>query len=154
MTRTAARLLALQLSFAANAGSDLGVEDFFDADYFCALPPEDSLFAEMPGEKEKQYILSVVNGVREHREELDGYITRYSRGWKISRMSKTALGILRCAMYEIIYMPEIPAAASINEAVELDKRFDDQETVSFVNGILDSFMKGIESSQDHADEAE
>ena len=154
MTRTAARLLALQLSFAANAGSDLGVEDFFDEEYFCALPPEDSLFSEMPDEKEKRYILSLVNGVREHREELDGYITRYSRGWKISRMSKTALGILRCALYEIIYMPEIPAAAAINEAVELDKRFDDPETVSFVNGILGSFMKGIDSSKSQADEAE
>ena len=141
MTRTAARLLALQLSFAANAGSDLGVEDFFDEEYFRALPPEDSLFEEIPDGNEKQYIISLVNGVFERREELDGYISRYSHGWKISRISRTALGVLRCAMYEILYMPDIPAAASINEAVELDKRFDDPDTVSFVNGILGSFMK-------------
>ena len=97
---------------------------------------------------EKQYILSLVNGVFERREELDGYISRYSHGWKLSRISRTALGVLRCAMYEILYMPDIPAAASINEAVELAKRFDDPETVSFVNGILGSFMKDCGPSED------
>ena len=152
MTRTAARQLALQLSFAANAGSDLGVEDFFDEEYFRALPPEDSLFSEMPDEPQKEYIVSLVNGVCEHREELDGYITRYSHGWKISRISRTALGVLRCAMYEILYMPDIPEAASINEAVELDKKFDDPETVSFVNGILGSFMKGLGGREKPGDE--
>ena len=144
MTRTAARQLALQLSFAANAGSDLGVEDFFEEEYYHALPPEDALFSEIPDELQKDYIRTLVNGVSDCREELDNYIARYSHGWKISRISRTALGILRCAIYEILYMPDIPAAASINEAVELDKKFDDAETVSFVNGILGSFMKGLD----------
>ena len=153
MTRTAARQLAIQLSFAANAGSDFGVEEFFDEEYFNALPAEDRIFSERPGEKQKQYILALVNGVREHLEELDGYISRYSHGWKISRISKTALCVLRCAMYEILYMPDIPPAASINEAVELAKGFDEPETVSFINGILGSFYQGLEAERE-APEAE
>ena len=153
MTRTAARQLALQLSFADNAGSDLGVEEFFDEEYFNTLPPEDKLFSEQPDEKQKQYILDLVNGVREHREELDGYISRYAHGWKISRISKTALSVLRCSMYEILHMPDIPPAASINEAVELAKAFDEPETVSFINGILGSFLQELKSGE-KADEPE
>ena len=141
MTRTAARQLALQLSFAATSGSDLGVEDFFDEDYFRALPSEDLLFAEIPDEEQKNYIRSLVEGVRDRRDELDGYISRFSHGWKISRISRTALSVLRCAIYEILYMPDIPEAASVNEAVELAKKFDEPETVSFVNGILGSFLR-------------
>ena len=57
MTRTAARLLAIQLSFAANAGSDLGVDDFFEEEYFRALPAEDAIFAERPDDKQKEYII-------------------------------------------------------------------------------------------------
>ena len=141
MTRTAARQLALQLCFAANAGSDLAPEEFFSEEYFSSLPKDESLGAEMPDEAQKEYICAVVNGVREHLEELDGIISRYSRGWKISRISKTALNVLRCAVFEILYMPDIPAAASINEAVELAKCYDEPETVSFINGILGSVVR-------------
>ncbi len=141
MTRTAARQLAVQLSFDANSGGDLTTEEFFDEEYFHALPAEGALFSELPGEKEREYICAVVNGVREKAPELDAVISEYAHGWKISRISKTALTILRCAIYEILYMPDIPPAASINEAVELDKGYDDPETVSFINGILGSFMR-------------
>ena len=141
MTRTAARQLALQLCFAANAGSDLAPEEFFSEEYFSSLPKDESLGAEMPDEAQKEYICAVVNGVREHLEELDGIISRYSRGLKISRISKTALNVLRCAVFEILYMPDIPAAASINEAVELAKCYDEPETVSFINGILGSVVR-------------
>ena len=123
MTRTNARQLALQLSFAVSAGSDVGPDAFFDEDYFRALPAEDSLFTEIPG------------------EELDDLIEQFSHGWKLSRISRTALAVLRVALYEILYMPDIPAAASINEAVELAKGYDEPETVRFINGILGSFMR-------------
>ena len=146
MTRTAARQLAVQLSFAANSGGDLTAEEFFDEEYFHALPAEGTLFEELPGEKERQYICAVVNGVREKAPELDAVISRYAQGWKISRISKTALIVLRCAIYEILYMPDIPAAASINEAVELAKGYDEPETVSFINGILGSFMRDRDDS--------
>ena len=141
MTRTNARQLALQLSFAAAAGSDIGPEEFFEEDYFRALPAEDNLFAEEPDETQRAYITALVNGVSEHREELDALVSRYAHGWKISRISRTALAVLRVALYEILYMPDIPDAASINEAVELAKGFDEPETVRFINGILGSFMR-------------
>ena len=141
MTRTNARQLALQLSFAVSAGSDVGPDAFFDEDYFRALPAEDALFTEIPGEEERAYISALVTGVRDHREELDDLIEQFSHGWKLSRISRTALAVLRVALYEILYMPDIPAAASINEAVELAKGYDEPETVRFINGILGSFMR-------------
>ncbi len=152
MTRTTARQLALQLSFAVSAGSDIGPEDFFEEEYFRALPPEENLFDEVPDDKQKEYILSLVNGVRLHQAELDAIVERYAQGWKIGRISRTALAVLRCALYEILYMPDIPPAASINEAVELAKAHDEPETVSFINGILGSFMRQ-ENPTGGADEA-
>jgi N utilization substance protein B len=131
----------MQLSFALSAGSDLDPEAFFQEEYFRALPPEDDLFSEIPDGEQKNYILSLVNGVREHRKELDDIISSYSRAWKLSRISRTAAEVLRCALYEIRYMPDIPDAAAINEAVELAKSFDEPETVSFINGILGAYMR-------------
>lgn len=145
MTRTAARQLAMQLSFAANSGGDISPEDFFRDELFSAIPGEEFTLSEKPDAAQTEYICALVNGVSSHGEELDGYIAKYAQGWRVSRISKTALCILRCALYEILYMPEIPAAASINEAVELAKSFDEPETVGFINGILGSFMRGRES---------
>ena len=80
--------------------------------------------------------------VEEKQEELDGYIEKYSKGWKVSRISRTALAVLRCALCEILYFEDVPASAAINEAVELDKGYDESDTVAFVNGVLGGFMKG------------
>ena len=154
MTRTNARQLALQLSFAVSAGSDVGPDTFFDEEYFRALPSEDALFTEIPGERERAYINELVTGVRDHREELDGIIEQFSQGWKLSRISRTALAVLRVALYEILYMPEIPAAASINEAIELAKGFDEPETVRFINGILGGFMRSRGEAASEAPAAE
>lgn len=141
MTRTTARQLAIQLSFALNAGSDMGPDEFFAEEYFRALPSEDSIFAEVPDEKQMEYIRQLVKGIYEYRLELDDIISRYAQGWKISRISRTALAVLRCALYEIKYMPDIPTSAAINEAVELAKGYDEPETVSFINGILGSYVR-------------
>ena len=141
MTRTSARQLAVQLCFAASAGSDLAPEEFLSEDFFGSLPSEEPLYRELPDEEQKSYICSIVNGVRDHKQELDEIIARYSQGWKLSRISRTALAVLRCALYELCYMPDVPPAAAINEAVELSKSYDEPETVSFINGILGSFMR-------------
>ena len=66
----------------------------------------------------------------------------YAKGWKIERISKTALAVLRCALCEILYMEDIPDSAAINEAVELAKGYDEPDTVAFVNGVLGGFMRG------------
>ena len=149
MTRTAARRLAVQLVFAAAAGTDLSVEDFFQSDYYSALPPEDELFAEAPDEKQRAYITALVEGVAGRVNELDGYIEKYSRGWKLNRISRTALSVLRCSLYEILYMDEedVPDSVAVNEAVELAKGFDEPETVSFINGILGSFLRERETAE-------
>ena len=83
-----------------------------------------------------------MKGVYEHGAELDGYISKYAIGWSFSRISRMAAAVMRVAMYEILYMPDIPAAAAINEAVELSKHYETQETAAFINGILGAFVRG------------
>lgn len=88
-----------------------------------------------------EYISTVFSGVFEHLEELDGIISDKSVGWKIGRISKTALGILRLAIFEMKYLDDIPVSVSINEAVELCKKYATSDDASFVNGILSSVAK-------------
>ena len=143
MTRTSARRITVQLIYASASGTDLTVDEFFEQEYYSALPPEDGLFEEYPSEAQKSYIAAVVEGVAEHVNELDAVIEQYARGWKLSRISSTALAVLRCAIFEILYMQDqdVPVSVAINEAVELAKSFDEPETVSFINGILGSFVR-------------
>ncbi len=77
----------------------------------------------------------------EHAAELDAYIAKYSRGWNFSRIPLVASAIMRVAMFEILYMPDIPDGVSINEAVEISKKYETPETVKFINGILGSFVR-------------
>lgn len=87
------------------------------------------------------YIRKVFFGVYENVEEIDEVITKYSVGWSIKRISKTTLAILRLALYEIKYIDEIPVSVSINEAVELAKKYATKDDASFLNGILASVVK-------------
>lgn len=145
MTRSTARELAIQLCFAASATrrepAEL-LEDFFSEEHFATLASEGELFAERPDERQMAYIRSLTSLVWAHRDELDGYIERYAHGWRPERISRTALAVLRCAICEILYLEDVPNAAAINEAVELDKNYDDPDTVAFVNGVLGGFMRG------------
>lgn len=151
MTRTAAREIAVQLSFELGmnplSASEV-LDSFFESEYYATLATEDELFATAPDETQEAYIRTLVSGVSEHREELDGYIEKYARNWKLSRISKTAVAVLRTALFEILYMDEVPNAAAINEAVELAKGYDEAETVAFVNGILGGFMRDRDGAQE------
>lgn len=145
MTRSIARHLAIQLCFAAAASGRTPEElseKFFTAEYFDTLSAEDELYRELPQGKYLDYIRRLTSLVSDKREELDDYIERYARGWKPERISKTALAVLRCALCEILYLEDVPHGAAINEAVELDKNYDDPDTVSFVNGVLGGFVRG------------
>ena len=82
-----------------------------------------------------------MKGVDEHAAELDGYIAKYAKGWKFSRIPLVASAIMRVAMYEILYMPDIPNGAAINEALEIAKKYETPETVKFMNVILGSFVR-------------
>ena len=145
MKRSTARELAIQLGFAA-AGSGLSVSDimdeFFSPEHYETLSSEHELYSEYPDDKQMDYIRRLAVLTEENRSELDGFIERYARGWKIERISKTALAVMRCAICEILYMDDVPNKAAINEAVELCKGYDDPDTVSFVNGVLGGFMRG------------
>ncbi len=89
------------------------------------------------------YIKTVFSGVYENLEELDGIISQTAVGWKIERISKTALSILRLAIFEIKHMDEIPLSVSINEAVEICKKYATLEDSAFVNGILSTVAKQL-----------
>ena len=77
----------------------------------------------------------------EHGAELDGYIEKYARGWRFARIDRVAAAIMRLTMYEILYRPDVPNRAAINEAVEISKRYVDDDVVKFINGILGSFVR-------------
>jgi N utilization substance protein B len=145
MTRSTAREIAIQLGFAAaatgEAPQDL-FERFFDREHYETLAGEDALYQEYPGKPQLEYIRQLTQAIEDPRGEIDDYIRRYAKGWKLERISKTALAVLRCAICEILYMEDVPNAAAINEAVELAKGYDEPDTVSFVNGVLGGFMRG------------
>ena len=144
MTRTVAREISVQIGYSLAENPERAeevLEGFFDKEYYATLGAENELFAEYPDRKQLGYIKKVVKGTAEHSEELDGYINKYSKGWKISRISRIAVSILRTALFEVLYMDEVPDSVAINEAVELSKGYEEQETVSFINGILGSFMR-------------
>ena len=145
MTRTTAREIAIQLGFAASATGEAPqdiLDRFFEPAHYESLAQEDALYSQLPDEKQMEYITRLVTLIDEHREEIDEQIRRYAKGWKVERISRTALAVLRTALCEILYMDDIPDAAAINEAVELAKGYDEPDTVSFVNGVLGGFMRG------------
>ncbi len=150
MKRTAAREIAIQLGFAV-ASSDqepeAAVEAFFEPEHYASLQEEGELYAEKPSAKDIAFIKESVVGVTERRAELDEYIGRYAKGWRTERISRSAAAVMRQAMYEILYMPDVPDAAAIDEAVELMKGYDDPEVVAFVNGVLGGFYRGEISSE-------
>jgi transcription antitermination factor NusB len=85
----------------------------------------------------------LVRGVRENIEHLDNVIRRSSKNWRIERMSIVDRSILRLAVYEMLYRKEIPYKVSIDEAVELGKRYGTEESGSFINGVLDNIFNRI-----------
>jgi N utilization substance protein B len=144
MTRSNAREIAMQLVFSLGFG-DSNAQALLDSqltlERFQELVGEMPLYAQFPNEKQLQYIRELVRGVFEHGPELDDYISRYAIGWSFSRIPRMAVAIMRTAMYEVLYMPDIPNAAAINEAIEIAKNYEPQEVVSFMNGILGSFVR-------------
>ena len=144
MVRNTAREIAIHLSYELSF-TDKTAEELLDrrltAESFSELAEEDDVYQEAPNAKQAAYIRRLVRGVDEHGAELDGYIEKYAKGWKFSRIPMVASAVMRVAMYEVMYMPDIPNAAAINEAVEIAKKYETPETVKFINGILGSFSR-------------
>lgn len=93
------------------------------------------------------YVDAVVAGVSEKQEELDGVIEKHLRGWKINRIAKADLIILRLAIFEMLYLQDVPNKVSLNEALELAKTYTDEESKRFINGVLSSVMAEIDSNK-------
>lgn len=90
------------------------------------------------------YALDCAKGVFEHREEIDAMISKNLKaGWKISRISKVSLALLRLAVYEMLYRDDVPVSVSINEAVELSKKYTVKDDTSFINGVLGAVAKSL-----------
>ena len=144
MTRTTAREIAMHFAFElgfSDQGAEAFLEEKLTEDYFASMAEADELYAQFPDEEQLRYIRALILGVGAHGYELDQDIERYSVGWKFSRIPRVAAAIMRVAMFEILYMPEIPNRVAINEAVEIAKKYEDDKVVSFINGILGSFVR-------------
>ncbi len=144
VVRNTAREIAVHLSYElsfTNQSADALMDQRLTELSFAGLAEEYALYQETPDKKQEEYIRRLVRGVAEHGAELDGYIAKYAKGWRFSRIPLVASAIMRVAMYEILYMPDIPTGAAINEAVEIAKKYETPETVKFINGILGSFAR-------------
>ncbi len=88
----------------------------------------------------REFAEGLVQGVLEHQEEIDEAIRSRSKNWSLSRMPRVDLNIMRLATFELLHRPDIPKKVSINEAIEIAKKFGDKESPAFVNGILDELV--------------
>lgn len=144
MIRNVAREIAMHLSYELSF-TDLSADELLnerlDPVRFDQLAPEYEVYGKLPGPSQQVYIRRVVKGIAQHGYELDRYIEKYAVGWKFERIPLVASAIMRLAMYEILYMPEIPNGAAINEAVEIAKKYESSDVVRFINGILGSFVR-------------
>lgn len=148
MTRSNARELAVHLIYGREFTGDEPekyVAARLDKDYYSLLAQENELYADRPSRAQTQYIDSVVSGVANRTEELNEHIKKYSIGWDVSRISRLTRTILQLAIFEIIYVKDVPTGVAISEAVRLAKLYDGDDTGSFVNGILGSFARGLTS---------
>lgn len=148
MTRSTAREIAVHLIYAVQctgAEPQALLSERFEDSYYSQLAGENEVYTEKPRGKQKSYISAVVEGVAAHREELEGYISQYSIGWNLNRISSLARAIMELAMYEILYVEDVPTNTAVHEAVLLARKYEEPETVAFVNGILGAFTRGMES---------
>ena len=144
MNRSTAREIAMHLTFEL-AFSDIKVDELLERELnteaFAARATDETLYAEYPDQVQEEYIRTLVRGVADHGFELDGYIEKYAKGWRFSRIDRVAAAIMRVTMYEILYRPDVPNKVAINEAVEIAKGYVDEDVVKFINGILGSFVR-------------
>ena len=101
------------------------------------LTPEDIDLKDV----DMEYVIRVLKGVQENKETIDIEIEKYLKNWKLNRLSKIDITILRVCTYEFLYENDIPENVSINEAVELAKKYSADKSASFINGVLGSMMK-------------
>ena len=131
-TRRQARELAMQALFYMDMRKDASEEML---EYFCGC------FC--PSKKSRPFFTKLVNGVLGMKGQIDALVERFSQNWNISRMSCVDRNVMRIAVYEMLYCDDIPPKVSINEAVDIGKKFGTQESGAFINGIMDSIRGAL-----------
>ena len=97
----------------------------------------------LPNEEADDFLKRLVLGVIEHYAELDRLIERYSENWRLDRINMIERNILRMALFELLYCEEIPPKVTLNEAIDLGKRYGSEESGSFINGLLDRIQNEV-----------
>lgn len=150
MTRANARELAVHLIY----GRDFTGEEPEEVvsvrlakEYYAKLSEENDVYAERPSRAQMAYLDKVVAGVANRAEDLNEQIQKYSIDWDISRISRLTRAIMQLAIYEILYVEDVPVGVAISEAVRLAKKYDGDDTGSFVNGILGAFARGMTAEE-------
>ena len=126
--RREARELAVQMLYALDSNSSVGIRETLQT------------FREEQGDiagRVREFAEELVRGVQERRETIDEAIKARSKNWSLARMPRVDLNVMRLAAYELMFRADIPKKVTINEAIEIVRRFGDKESPSFVNGILD-----------------
>lgn len=146
MTRSNARELAVHLIYGREFTGEEPeqiIATRLNKDYYALLSGENQVYAEMPSGKQVAYLDTVVSGVANRLDELNDQIQRFSIGWDVSRISKLARAIMQLAIFEILYIADIPTGVAISEAVRIAKMYDGDDTGAFVNGILGAFSRSL-----------
>jgi len=136
-SRRKARELALQALFYVDSRQEFS-KDLLEQFYACFAP------ARKPG----AFFRQVAEGVVTYRTEIDSVMARYSSNWKLDRMSRVDRNALRIAVYEMLFCDDIPMKVSINEAIDMGKKFGSEDSGAFINGILDSIRCAIEDGDE------
>ena len=131
-TRRKARELAMQALFYMDMQKYASEEML---EYFCGC------FCN--SKKSRPFLIKLVNGVIDEKDQIDALVERFSQNWKIHRMSCVDRNVMRIAVYELLYCDDIPPKVSINEAVDIGKKFGSQESGAFINGIMDSIRGAL-----------
>ena len=147
MTRGNARELAVHLIYSqgfTGEEPDAVVAARLEKEYYKNLSAESEVYEERPSRAQVAYLDSVVAGVANRVEELNAQIQKYSIGWDVTRISRLARSVMQLAIFEILYVEDVPTGVAVSEAVRIAKKYDGDDTGSFVNGILGSFARGLE----------
>ena len=146
MTRGNVRELAVHLIYAREfTGEEPArlVADRLNKEYYAQLASENQVYEDRPSKAQMAYIDTVVSGVASRVEDLNAIIQKFSIGWDVSRISKLTRTIMQLALFEIQFVEDVPTGVAISEAVRIAKMYDGDDTGSFVNGILGSYARSL-----------
>ena len=146
MTRANARELAVHLIYAQEFTGDepeMLIANRLQKEYYSMLSDENPVYEDRPSRAQRAYIDTVVSGVVNQADILNETIQRYAIDWDITRISRLARTVMQLAIFEIKFLDDVPTGVAISEAVRIVKLYDGEEAGSFVNGILGSFARSL-----------